>query len=663
MEVMKRGCKKRIKRIRKNIMDQIYNFRKNFSIIGLTGRMGNGCSEFASLLASNKAAFFNKENLRSPEDIDVYQEKNREEIDYDKLLFKKKYEICYNYLQVNWKKQVYIDYKKVVFLYIFHYYATNSDNFQEDLKSFLINEFKMAQSDEGQFDDLNLKITHDEISTIFDKYDLNQFYRQLLDISDDTKKLLSIKDTENLKYLYDLFFKGDSIFNKLYNGIIKLFTSKNYYLRVFFLHKVSSNIRNSGKPFYCEESNSTENVYNLACLINRLIKTFKNFDESKDDCHIVINSLKNSLEIMYFKERYSAFYMVAIHSIKNREDTFNDMVKNPDYKLETVDRLKNLDLFEYQINDFKKGIFSSPDVENCIQKSDIHIINIPMPDDKSLLKHEFATINEQILKYLSLIFQPGIITPSNVERCMQIAFNSKFNSGCISRQVGAIVTNQGFAVKAIGWNDTPKQTIPCLLRSINDIVDGDIAKNDHTYSEFEKPTSRFKYIKKEIEIDGQKKILNLKYINKNFHLNVIQKYSKDLLVQLKSEGKNCSYCFKTLHNEFEGEKNQVHTRSLHAEENAMLQITKHGGQGLKGGYLFVTASPCELCSKKSYQLGIEKIYYIDRYPGISKEHIIGVGFGAPDLIQFKGVVGQSFNKLYESFVSYKDELSFYFKGK
>lgn len=35
------------------------------------------------------------------------------------------------------------------------------------------------------------------------------------------------------------------------------------------------------------------------------------------------------------------------------------------------------------------------------------------------------------------------------------------------------------------------------------------------------------------------------------------------------DGRNCSYCFKDIKNSITpNEKNQVHTRSLHAEENA-----------------------------------------------------------------------------------------------
>lgn len=124
-------------------------------------------------------------------------------------------------------------------------------------------------------------------------------------------------------------------------------------------------------------------------------------------------------------------------------------------------------------------------------------------------------------------------------------------------------------------------------------------------------------------------------------------------------GKPCAFCFKTVHNHYEGEANQVHTRSLHAEENAMLQITKLGGQGVENGILFTTASPCELCSKKAYQLGIDTIYFIDPYPGISNDQILRGGRNEtqPKMIPFSGAIGLAYHKCYDAFMSYKDEVT------
>ncbi len=87
-----------------------------------------------------------------------------------------------------------------------------------------------------------------------------------------------------------------------------------------------------------------------------------------------------------------------------------------------------------------------------------------------------------------------------------------------------------------------------------------------------------------------------------------------------------------------------------------MQIAKYGGQGVKGGKLFTTASPCELCSKKAYQLGIKEIFYIDPYPGIALDHILNFGVEKPELILFSGAIGRAYNQLYEPILSYKDEL-------
>ena len=89
----------------------------------------------------------------------------------------------------------------------------------------------------------------------------------------------------------------------------------------------------------------------------------------------------------------------------------------------------------------------------------------------------------------------------------------------------------------------------------------------------------------------------------------------------------------------------------------MLQMAKYGGQPLKNGIIYVTASPCELCCKKLYQIGVRKIVYIDPYPGISRQNIIRNGFKRPALKLFQGAYGPTYFKLYQPFMSYKDELS------
>ena len=173
----------------------------------------------------------------------------------------------------------------------------------------------------------------------------------------------------------------------------------------------------------------------------------------------------------------------------------------------------------------------------------------------------------------------------------------------------------------------PRGQIPCNLRSRTELLAG---TSNSAYSDFERSDNEYLG----------------KFRTKSSAFRVILKH-----------GRNDAYCFKSDYNEFKDEKNQVHTRSLHAEENAFLQLTMSGASISKGAKLFTTASPCELCSKKAYQLGIETIIYIDPYPGIAVDHVLGIGANRPTLELFSGAIGRAFHKLYTPVVAYKDELN------
>jgi len=211
---------------------------------------------------------------------------------------------------------------------------------------------------------------------------------------------------------------------------------------------------------------------------------------------------------------------------------------------------------------------------------------------------------------------------------MQLAFVAKLNSGCVSRQVGAIVTNYEGAIVSVGWNDVPKGQVSCLYRSMKNL---NTDTDGNSFSEYEK-TKEFK------------KTISMK----------VMKYQT-----IQNTGKNICYCFKDIQNEIDKKGNQVYTRAIHAEEHAFLQISKYGGQGVQNGTLYSTASPCELCSKKSYHLGISRIVYIEPYPGIAEKNILKSGENPPKVELYTGAIGNAYIKLYEPLLPYKDELMSY----
>jgi len=101
-------------------------------------------------------------------------------------------------------------------------------------------------------------------------------------------------------------------------------------------------------------------------------------------------------------------------------------------------------------------------------------------------------------------------------------------------------------------------------------------------------------------------------------------------------------------------KRLEYCRAPHAEENALLQIASRGGIGVKGGIIYTTTFPCELCAKKIYQSGLKKIYYTEPYPNNKSELILKDGIRNVEWQQFEGVKSFSYFKLFKPIYDKKE---------
>jgi deoxycytidylate deaminase len=641
-------------------LNNFYKLRKNFILLGLTGKMRSGSDLIVKQLSQEKLGEeqigFLKTFQTTYKGISDSEASKIRRIN-DFFQYKK-----------NWIKFDVLDYRNVLLLFILHHnYDKNPQIFAENISNWICKT--------GDYkDDFETPRFGGVIGIAkgSSEYLKSDFKDSLVKSLQELNYPLKGKDLfKSLKNSSDnFFFKKEYIdfANKFYENLDayspflrhKLMHICAYYLRGFGTLEIDFIKKN-------KEDNGLKYIYIIADVINQLIKIHRQKSEGDNKvAHVIIDRLKNSYELMYFKEKYSGFYMIAAKCDElEREERIKKKYKNQEYLTDKEENLKlmaDLDKTEYEVGDFKQGNFDGFDVENCVQKADYHTYLDKEQSDEVILEeyaeaskkveskdpeiklnktnhfYVYQPIKLQILKLIALIQQPGLITPTYIERIMQIAHTTKLNSGCISRQVGAVVTDSSFSVKGIGWNDVPQGQTPCGNRDIRDLMDDD--KKDFTPYELG---------------DTEKKYDD----DKSFNEKIKQDYnksSKNLNDNL--EGRPCSFCFKTFHNKYEGVDNQVHTRSLHAEENAMLQIAKNGGEGLHKGNLFTTASPCELCSKKAFQLGIKNIFFIDLYPGISKNHILEGGMkkkNNPNLYQYQGVIGRGYQKLYEPFMSIKDE--------
>lgn len=371
---------------------------------------------------------------------------------------------------------------------------------------------------------------------------------------------------------------------------------------------------------------------------------------------VVIDSIKNPFESMYLKARYSSYYLVAISTDEKERRAHLEGIP----KRLTSDEIRAIDTIEL-LSEYKKfaGDKSATDpvsysaltvnslqplkeklnarfsailpfvmqnVERCVEVADIFIYNRTDNQQRLLLKRN-------LVRYVSLIMNPGLVLPTDIERCMQIAQTAKVSSGCVSRQVGAVLTDANYQVRSIGWNDVPPGRVPCTYRDIFDI-----SRHWSTaaYSDYEND-------------DGDTFQQHLRKMGEQ--VTQAQRTMSEL-------GKRLPYCFKDIFNSIDHNKNQVHPRSLHGEERAFLNLADQGGTSIRGGYLFTTSSPCELCSKKACYMGISKIYYVEPYVGLSAKHVMSDGEVEQRPVQelFTGALGRAYTYLYTPVLPKKDEM-------
>lgn len=592
-----------------SVVHQIYKLRRDFLLIGLTGRTGSGCTSVADLL---QTADFSE--LKSE-----YKNLNDESWTNDS----RKNRIVYQYMSNHWHKFTCIKASDVIFFYAL----------KQDYNTFVS---EISQTS-GSSQKHKIPEKENDISKSLER--LKPEYEKLHNIVLECDNFIESEnpniEDKNLQTYIDLLQVKIPQFREELNCCLRETVRK---VMSDVLQRWGNHIRKYDDIL--AYNGKVESQHAPACLarkINRFIKVLRKRSRKngKDECtHIVLDALRNPYEVLYFRERYSAFYLM---SISTDERTRRDKLVEKGFDINAI---RNLDKEEENKKDFRES-YEKIDIDKCIELSDIHITH-----DGTPYKENRKLVN-QLITYLALIRHPGLVPPSPIERVMQIAYTAKLNSGCLSRQVGAAVTNSDYSVCSIGWNTVAQGQTPCSLRSLYDLYE----REDSTaYSEYEKHNNKFK---------TSLKNLHSEYCSCCTYVTNPETGEKEELKGFRKVGLGLplAYCFKDIHNSTtDQEKNQVHTRSLHAEENAFLQLAKYGGHGVEGGRLFTTSSCCELCGKKAYQLGIKEIYYIDSYPGITQKHIIECGNNQPKMILFHGAIGRAYSNLYNPFLPLKDEI-------
>ncbi len=501
------------------------------------------------------------------------------------------------------------------------------------------------------------------------------------------------------KFIYD-FLPTET--HKLWHDL----SSQVQGLNIMAQQQLGINIRICGEPYYDPDNVLTgdgvghefdpEAYLSIVEEINHCIKLLvayltwrKGLNYGKNDnmrSLVVVDSIKNPYESMYLKSRYTNYYLLGIYTEDNvREHRLMQVIGIAAKFVKSIDIIEQqsefkklwreraeknkqvqngcegdreraegskcyqdgcegdempssaIDIVEKEMSTIEKGdlydeiSFILQNVEGCLQDADIFINNERDNENRLLLK-------KKLIRYVSLIMNPGLVLPTPVERCMQFAYTAKLNSGCISRQVGAAITDANYHLLAIGWNQQPEGQLPCSYRDLCSLY---YKWSKEGYSEYECDDTEA--------------------IQKSIKAPVTELLSKPEC-PLNEKGKLPAFCFKDLYNSITHSNNQVHPRSLHAEETAFLNLKQFD---CTGGILFTTSSPCELCAKKARYMGIKTIYYIEPYAGLSFSHVLKIGAIStqPELLLFSGAVGRAYTQLYTPLIPQKDEITFWLGAK
>jgi deoxycytidylate deaminase len=277
-------------------------------------------------------------------------------------------------------------------------------------------------------------------------------------------------------------------------------------------------------------------------------------------CHI-IDSIKNQDELNAFKAVYGdLFICIGVYS-------------SPEAREE---RLKQRGMTQVEFDDLV-------DRESGEEKKPGQSVRKTFPSADFFLdcgSYAVEEIDKKLTRVLELILGSKIITPMKGETAMYMAYTASLNSACLSRQVGAAVTDQNGYLLGIGWNDVPRY-------------------GGSVYNQAHQPDNRCHAFGSKCYNDDEKQV-------------IAENIVKDLTGKGFLADQNTAAAIKVIK---EGRIGYLieFSRAVHAEMLALLNAGRSGGERMQCGKIYVTTYPCHVCARHIIASGIYEIYYIEPY--------------------------------------------------
>jgi deoxycytidylate deaminase len=302
--------------------------------------------------------------------------------------------------------------------------------------------------------------------------------------------------------------------------------------------------------------------------------SFKTVEELKSRrvCFI-IDSLKNKDELDLLRDVYNdLFYFFCIFSPMHER---KESLQNKGLSRDESNRIIETDNFENES--------FGQNVKDTFVEADFFV---------RVSQSNTVQLKDKISRYFNIIFESEIVTPLPNEIAMYEAKSAAGNSACLSRQVGAAITNEKGEIISRGWNDVPKYG--GNLYKEGDLNDdrckfAGVCRNDQT--------------KDKLTTDILTNMIEDEYLQANLFQN--KKIEKDDAIY--------KYVEKIIRKSSKVKDLIEFSRSVHAEMHAIIIGSQLAGNKMVGGKLFCTTYPCHNCARHIILAGIKEIYYIEPY--------------------------------------------------
>lgn len=384
-----------------------------------------------------------------------------------------------------------------------------------------------------------------------------------------------------------------------------------------------------------DAGNSLRAERGLDCLVEA---SLERVDEqlqqgAKRPVGLIVDGIRNAAEVTALRA-WPHFYLVSVQGSQERRK---------ERILRSGNRCTNEEEFNIaDARDAQEEKVNGQQVHRCNYLADIIVLNEKeISVDATIARRHFidSVYNRYVMliEHLSRGALPRESRARTGEALMTAAYVESKRSSCLKRKAGAIIASPDGNIISAGHNDVPESMEPC----IDDQRFGWCARDMLQ----EKIGQRIEHCPG----CGDKIEMKNKCLCGNTFANFVKRCSRchrDFDIEY-----TCRKCGIDVFKEFLPGSSPARTgklldmcRALHAEENAILSLSRTGIKVPDGTILYCTTFPCNLCANKIVTVGIKAIVYAEPYTMREAEQIFKEK--QVKLTRFEGVKSNAYFRMY-----------------